>query len=331
MKSLRLFFTLITLIACVVATEASTITLKFTSGRKVARIAVTTSDEKLTIKGATGTYKNVEWVDYQLTSSEVKLTGNITKLVCNNTGVTEINAQGANQMTQLIANDNRQLAKVNVTGCTELQKMYLNGCALTDIDISSCEKLATFFCYENKLKTLDVSKNTKMYWLDCGTNLLSEINVSNCPLLQVLYCSKNQISALDFSKCPKMIEVLCAENKIKGEQMDKMIQSLPQREKTDEAVVYIIEKSSKTEGNVCTKTQVAKLVAKKWQVIALKADDSFPYEGSDDADGIETIQTDNNATPTQYYNVNGTQLQQPTKGMNIIRMSDGRIVKRMMR
>ena len=128
-----------------------------------------------------------------------------------------------------------------------------------------------------------------------------------------------------------MIEVLCAENKIKGEQMDKMIQSLPQREKTDEAVVYIIEKSSKTEGNVCTKTQVAKLVAKKWQVIALKAHDSFPYAGRDDADGIETIQTDNNATPTQYYNVNGTQLQQPTKGMNIIRMSDGRIVKRMMR
>ena len=50
-----------------------------------------------------------------------------------------------------------------------------------------------------------------------------------------------------------------------------------------------------------------------------------------ETDGISALTVNKEATPVAYYTPDGRQLQSPTKGINIVRLADGRTVKMIVR
>lgn len=324
MKKFLQLFCVAVAMSGMLSMQAGTISIKLAPGQTKARIAVTTTDGKLQVEGATGTWINAEWVDFLPTGDEIKFTGDITKFVGTNTNLAEVNAAGNENLAQLLCFKNPNLTKIDVTGCPKLTKFYCNECALTSIDVSQNPELFNLICYDNKLNDIDVSHNTKLNWLDCGTNNIKAIDLSKNSTLESLYCSKNHIKDLNFTPCPKIKEILCSENEIAGTSMDNMIKTLPTREPSDEAVIYIIEIPSDIEKNVCTKKQVKALKDKHWTVIAMSGYDTYPYQGSDEGDsGNLEINSNNDAQPIGYFNINGARLSQPQLGINIVKMNDG--------
>jgi hypothetical protein len=50
------------------------------------------------------------------------------------------------------------------------------------------------------------------------------------------------------------------------------------------------------------------------------------YSNSEQS-GVEDVATDNEATPVGYYDLQGRRLSKPQRGLNIVVMSDGSVIK----
>ena len=110
--------------------------------------------------------------------------------------------------------------------------------------------------------------------------------------------------------------------------MDDMIASLPNQEDGYIALFntdYITE-----EQNVCTTIQVANAKTKGWIAYHSLNLDFVPYPGSD-PDGIESILSAPVGTIDAAFGLDGRKHQQPRKGLNILRMENGKTRKVMVR
>jgi len=152
------------------------------------------------------------------------------------------------------------------------------------LDVSKNTALITLYCWSNQLTTLDVSKNTALTGLSCDNNQLTALDVSKNTALTALNCHANQLTALDMSKNTALTYLYCHNNMIKGKAMDALINSLPKNTTSDEHRFNAINPTSESEGNVCTKTQVAAVKAKGWFPCYYDNDiESYlGYEGSED-------------------------------------------------
>ena len=179
------------------------------------------------------------------------------------------------------------------TALEELDCMYNK---LTELDISKNSALIILRCINNKLTKLDVSKNTALKTLDCELNYLTELDVSQNEGLYSLVCSMNLLKELDLSNNAKLEGLSISKNQIKGEAMDRLVKSLPDRSfsydyggaynGTIDAIYW------ENEQNVMTKMQVAAAKAKGWTPYYRSIDPeegeiSLEYEGSGEA--IETV------------------------------------------
>jgi hypothetical protein len=109
--------------------------------------------------------------------------------------------------------------------------------------------------------------------------------------------------------------------------MDALISSLPERRGRDAGTLVAIYIAS-DDNNVCTTTQVAAAKAKNWNVKSVDEQKNYSdYAGSTPTTGIEHIADDGNATIVAIYNVNGMKLAQPQPGLNILKMSNGKVKK----
>ena len=128
----------------------------------------------------------------------------------------------------------------------------------------------------NQVRALDVSKNTKLEKLYCGNNQLTALDVSHNTALTELYCYRNKLTALDLSQNANMKEVWCYQNQIKGEAMDALVESLPDRSNRTLKVIY-----NENEGNVMTVDQVAAAKAKGWIPRCYDGNSWQEYAGSE--------------------------------------------------
>ncbi len=71
----------------------------------------------------------------------------------------------------------------------EVLSCYSN--RLVSLDVSGCTELTRLFCYSNQLTSLDVSNNTKLTWLSCYSNQLASLDVSHNTKLTTLYYEDN--------------------------------------------------------------------------------------------------------------------------------------------
>ncbi|UTY32932.1 Ig-like domain-containing protein [Treponema putidum] len=107
------------------------------------------------------------------TGDRVILKGDITELYCTDNKLTELNAQGLNNLKMLVCNNN-QLTKLHVQGLNNLT--YLN-CAmnqLKELNVQGLNNLKTLRCYNNQLTKLNVQVLTNLKELWCYNNQLDK-------------------------------------------------------------------------------------------------------------------------------------------------------------
>jgi len=208
----------------------------------------------------------------------------LTDLYCGGNKLTSLDVS-KNTALVFLSCGNNQLTSLDVSKNTALTLLECGGNKLSSLDVSKNVELTYLACGVNQLTSLDVSMNSALTGLICEGNLLSVIDVSKNKALTSLRCCNLQLTALDLSNNSMLTTLICSSNIISGANMDNLINSLPVREATNQGEIYVINLSDASEGNVCTKSQVAALKAKGW---IAKYDDvnAIPswgeYEGSED-------------------------------------------------
>lgn len=98
-------------------------------------------------------------------------------------------------------------------------------------------------------------------------------------------CSQScDVRTIDVSNNPSLKGLACYGNEIYGEAMTSLMNSLPKREKSDNAKIWVIATHPQYDDyNVCTKAQVKIATDKNWTVLDLEDENgnyNMPYEGS---------------------------------------------------
>ena len=236
-----------------------------------------------------------------LTALDVSQNIALTELDCNKNQLTALDLSQNTALTTLICHQN-QLTALDLSQNTVLTKLFCSYNPLTTLDVSQNTVLTWLACIENKLAALDVSQNTALTWLDCDNNQLTmldlskntalinldcynnqltALNVSQNTALIWLECYNNQLTALDVSKNTKLETLNCHGNQIKGEEMTRLVNSLPDRTGKRAGKFTVVQEPA-LEGNICLKSDVAIAKGKNWNTLKYKSDTRkyVPYEGA---------------------------------------------------
>lgn len=166
-----------------------------------------------------------------------------------------------------------------------LKEFFITENKLTEL-ILNTPNLELLACYGNQLSTLDLSKCLALNTLSCHTNNLSSLDLSNNASMEYLWVQKNVIEKIDLSHCPAIFAIECYSNRIAQERMAELVNTLPARQKSDEAYIILIDTKDEKEQNECTKQSVAVAKGKNWGVFDhLNNEVDHPgiaYEGKSD-------------------------------------------------
>ena len=169
---------------------------------------------------------------------------------------------------------------------------------LTTLDVSQNTALIGLTCNYNQLTALDVSKNTALEKLDCPNNQLTALDVSQNIGLIDLYCNNNQLTTLDVSQNTALEKLWCNGNQIKGEEMPRLVNSLPDRTGKEAGEFVVVQ--SDAESNRCLKSDVAIAKSKNWNTLKYKFDpiDYVAYEGEEPIPYAVTLTKEGEGTLT---------------------------------
>ena len=161
---------------------------------------------------------------------------------------------------------------------------------------------------------------------------INTIYVDNCDIynlkgiefftdLSYLNCSRNKLTSLDVSKNSKLNVIYCYKNNIKGNEWDKLINSLPYNYSLEDNYLYVAWSHWPLEeypSDGLTTDMVAKAKAKGWMPYYYSdAIESYlEYEGCNPSSIKGVLQ--NITIEDPIYNLNGQRLDKPRKGINII-------------
>ena len=206
----------------------------------------------------------------QLTALDVSQNTALTGLVCSNNQLTALDVSKNTALTGLYCFNN-QLTALDISKNTALTSLNCSNNQLTALNVSKHTALTWLYCSNNQLTTLDVSKNTALTTLLCNYNQLTALDVSKNTALTELYCSTNQLTKLDVSKNTALKWLDCSGNQIKGEEMTRLVKSLPDRT-GKEAGSFTVVQEPDLEGNICLKSDVAIAKGKNWSTLKYKSD-----------------------------------------------------------
>ena len=218
--------------------------------------------------------------DNKLTALDVSENTVLTKLFC---GINQLTALDVSQNTALIWLDcfNNKLTMLDLSKNTALTTLGCFNNKLTALDVSQNTALEKLYCSDNQLTALDVSKNTALTELFFDGNKLTALDVSQNTALIWLECYNNQLTALDVSKNTALGTLRCHGNQIKGEEMTRLVNSLPDRTGKRAGNFTVVQEPA-PEGNICLKSDVAIAKGKNWNTLKYKSDTRkyVAYEGA---------------------------------------------------
>ena len=196
----------------------------------------------------------------QLTALDVSKNTALTTLLCSSNQLTELDVTQNTALTELWCYSN-QLTTLDVSQNTALTDLHCASNQLTSLDVSGCEVLARLDIENNPLEELNLSGCKALTSLSFTEGTLKSLDMSGCTALTSLQCNSNQLTSLDVSTCTALITLYCYNNQISGENMDKLIESLP----NSSGVIRMYYGASDKEGNDdCTDEQVRIMRGKGW-------------------------------------------------------------------
>ena len=258
---------------------------------------------------------SLRWLDCrgnQLTSLDLSGCTALRWLDCKYNQLTSLDVSKNTALTELNCSKN-PLTSVNLSGCQSLKEFSWTGGKLTSLNVSGCTALTTLICDHNQLTSLDVSGCSALTRLYCFNNQLTSLDVSSCTALTKLYCFDNQLTSLDVSKNTALTEFECSDNQIKGEEMTRLVNSLPDRTGKKAGKFTVVQEPA-LEGNICLKSDVAIAKGKNWNTLKYKSDTRkyVAYEGAHSLKVTLTKEGEGTLTATGADNLNavpeGTEL-----------------------
>ena len=101
------------------------------------------------------------------------------------------------ELTSLSLSNNKNVDVLDVTKCTKLEDLFINGCSFELIDVSQAPALRTLNVADNKIRSLDLGNNTSISTLNISGNPMTVLDVSKLPSISSLNISNTQISRVD--------------------------------------------------------------------------------------------------------------------------------------
>ena len=148
----------------------------------------------------------------QITDLNVSNLPNLQKLVCDTNPIVNLNVSNLSNLLELNCGGAYvvdgvmvgHLTTLNVSGLTNLKKLYCYYSLLTTLNLTGLVSLEELFCDGiandlGQLTSLNVNGLTNLKKLSCKNQQLTSLNVSNLVNLTDLYCSHNQITSLDLT------------------------------------------------------------------------------------------------------------------------------------
>ena len=214
-------------------------------------------------------------------------------------------------LTILIAGYN-DLALVDLTQNDRLLKVKLEHNHLAAISVANIRNLSWLKVSNNQLSSLDLSHNSILTWLECDSNRINRLDVSKNPNLQWIAAENNHLTELDLSANQKVEGLSLQGNEFSVEAINNLITQLK-----DVSSVTINENNRAWARilNIAMpnaeKANIAAARDKGWTVITVTTGISTPSVMPDEAQ------------PLYYVTPAGIVSKYPTKGLNIIRYSNG--------
>ena len=151
-------------------------------------------------------------------------------------------------------------------------------------------KSGEWITYTLKSQTVTITGDVTV--LNCTDNQLTALDVSKNTALTELYCYNNQLTALDVSPNTALTNLDCSGNQIKGEEMTRLVNSLPDRTGKDAGKFSVVQEPA-LEGNICLKSDVAIAKGKNWNTQKYKTDteEYVAYEGAEEGQTLKVTLT----------------------------------------
>lgn len=115
-------------------------------------------------------------------------------------------------LKEIHAYNNPRCNELIIKQCNELQKVYMQNCALESLDLSSTPQLKYLQIFNNQLKDLNVSALNKLESVYAYGNKLTKIDVSNCTALVNLDVANNLLAELNITGLEKLSFLKCSDN-----------------------------------------------------------------------------------------------------------------------
>lgn len=131
------------------------------------------------------------------------------------------------ELRTLALSNNKGIRSVDVSDCTFLEQLHVDGCMLTQLDITSCPELNTLNISGNRIKSLDLGNNRLISCLYIAENPFTELDMAFLPNISQLDISNTRISRIDllssyFLKSFKASETLLEFVDFNGLQAERM-------------------------------------------------------------------------------------------------------------
>lgn len=175
----------------------------------------------------------------RLTSIDLSGYTELTYLSVNDNPLTVIDISGCTQINRLDVGKGTTLYKVDVSGCSSLESLWLSDNIISELNFSGCNSMKEIFIENNRLTSLDLSRHTLLENVQCDgnplrsidlsdcirlksfsfenrvkNNTLTSLDVSGCSFLQDLECFDGILATLDVSGCTSLENLRCHDNNL---------------------------------------------------------------------------------------------------------------------
>ena len=182
----------------------------------------------------------------------------------------------ANTELRELSCSNNQLGSIDLSPSENLQKLTCSNNQIGSLDLTGFPNLSGLWCNGNQLTILNISSNLILELFQCENNQLEEISgLQDHSILRLFNCNDNLLTSLDVTGCPELYQLYCWNNQIKSDDMELLMNSLPER--SGYCVVLDLREGA-PEQNEITNEQVAIGKAKGWSVEGKTGDGDDPSD-----------------------------------------------------
>lgn len=208
-------------------------------------------------KGVPSSSVNPNEYSYTIDKQEITITGELTTLRCNSSGITSIDLKDCPSLVVLACSNN----------------------GLKELDVTKLTGLKELSCHTNKIEALDLSKSESLEELLCQDNLIETLDFTNCLKLNGANCYDNKLTSIKTVPTSKLGRsrghVRIHRNNLSKEVLTEFVNALPERSTNHFARLYIVDSADQNEKNELIQEHINTAVGKNWRVLDFKGGANF--------------------------------------------------------